>query len=76
MLTISMVWFAASANATSAAAPLVATVFFGIGTGYVFTSSFTYLVAAYRPYAASAMAGNSFVRSAMAAAFPCVQAWD
>lgn len=45
---------------------------FGTGVVYVFTSVFTFLVVAYRPYAASAMAGNSFLRSAFAAVFPLV----
>lgn len=52
--------------------PILGSVPFGTGTVYVFTSVFTFLVVAYRPYAASAMAGNSFLRSAFAAAFPLV----
>lgn len=43
---------------------------FGTGIAYVFTSTFTYLVTAYRPIAASAMASNSALRSAFAAGFP------
>ena len=43
---------------------------FGIGFLLCFTSTFTYLVSAYRPIAASSLAGNAFVRSAFAAAFP------
>ncbi|KAH7097694.1 MFS general substrate transporter [Auriculariales sp. MPI-PUGE-AT-0066] len=50
--------------------PIFAGIPIGMGTIYIFTTSFTFLVTAYRPYAASAMAGNSFVRSAFAAAFP------
>ncbi|KZV88124.1 MFS general substrate transporter [Exidia glandulosa HHB12029] len=50
--------------------PMVASILFGTGTVYIFTTVFTFLVTAYRPYAASAMAGNSFLRSAFAAAFP------
>lgn len=42
----------------------------GIAILYTFTSVFTFLVTAYRPHAASAMAGNSFMRSSFAAAFP------
>lgn len=43
---------------------------FGAGMYFVFTSTFTYLVTAYRPIAASAMASNSALRSTFAAAFP------
>lgn len=50
--------------------PIIASVPFGVGIIYIFTAVFTFLVTAYRPYAASAMAGNSFLRSAFAAAFP------
>ena len=71
--------------------PIFASIPVGMGTIYIFTTSFTFLVTAYRcvlpasssdlvethckrddirPYAASAMAGNSFVRSAFAAVFP------
>jgi hypothetical protein len=50
--------------------PIIAS--FPLGTGYYlsFNSVFTYLVVAYRPIAASAMAGNSFLRSSFACAFP------
>jgi hypothetical protein len=50
--------------------PIAASVPFGAGVYFVFTSSFTYLVVAYRPVAASAMAGNSALRSSFAAGFP------
>ncbi|KII94713.1 hypothetical protein PLICRDRAFT_47737 [Plicaturopsis crispa FD-325 SS-3] len=50
--------------------PIIASVLFGTGTLFVFTSTFTYLVTAYRPIAASAMASNSAMRSAFAAVFP------
>ncbi|KAG8737111.1 hypothetical protein FRC10_008578, partial [Ceratobasidium sp. 414] len=52
--------------------PILGSIPFSTGTVYVFTSVFTFLVVAYRPYAASAMAGNSFLRSAFAAIFPLV----
>jgi predicted phage tail protein len=42
----------------------------GTGLYLVFNSVFTYLVVAYRPIAASAMAANSAVRSFFAAGFP------
>ncbi|PSR73609.1 hypothetical protein PHLCEN_2v10528 [Hermanssonia centrifuga] len=51
-------------------APIIASVGFGAGFLLCFTSTFTYLVTAYRPMAATSMAGNAFVRSAFAAAFP------
>ncbi|TFY76597.1 hypothetical protein EWM64_g7414 [Hericium alpestre] len=50
--------------------PIIASIPFGTGTYFVFTSVFTYLVVAYRPVAASAMAGNSAMRSSFAAGFP------
>lgn len=50
--------------------PIIASVPFGSGIYFVFTSTFTYLVTAYRPIAASAMAGNSALRSMFAAVFP------
>ena len=51
-------------------APIISSAPFGSGIYYVFTSVFTYLVTAYRPIAASAMASNSAMRSTFAAAFP------
>jgi len=50
--------------------PILGSIPFGTGILYVFTGTFTYLVTAYRPMAASAMAGNSALRSAFAAGFP------
>lgn len=43
---------------------------FGMGVFYNFTSIFSYLIDAYRLYAASAMAANSLLRSYMAGIFP------
>jgi len=51
-------------------APIVSSLPFGSGIFFIFTSVFTYLVTAYRPIAASAMAANSALRSSFAAAFP------
>ncbi|OBZ71923.1 putative drug/proton antiporter YHK8 [Grifola frondosa] len=51
-------------------APIIASVPFGAGVYFIFTSTFTYLVTAYRPIAASAMAANSALRSTFAAVFP------
>lgn len=50
--------------------PIIGSSLFGVGMVYSFTSTFTYLVDAYRPVAASALASNSFLRSAFAAGFP------
>ncbi|KAF9553357.1 MFS general substrate transporter [Agrocybe pediades] len=50
--------------------PIIASVPFGTGTYFVFTSTFSYLVTAYRPIAASAMASNSALRSTFGAIFP------
>lgn len=50
--------------------PILMSTFFGAGIVYSFTSTFTYLVDAYRPVAASALASNSFLRSSFAAGFP------
>ncbi|TFY71767.1 hypothetical protein EVG20_g1225 [Dentipellis fragilis] len=51
-------------------APIIVTVPFGIGVYFVFTSTFTYLVVAYRPMAASVMASNTAMRTSFAAGFP------
>ncbi|CAK9440134.1 uncharacterized protein LODBEIA_P42340 [Lodderomyces beijingensis] len=50
--------------------PIMGSAVYGAGTILVFNGIFSYTVEAYRLYAASSMACNSFVRSAMAAAFP------
>ncbi|KAH9853814.1 MFS transporter [Lenzites betulinus] len=51
-------------------APILGSIPFGAGVYFIFTGVFTYLVTAYRPIAASAMAANSAVRSSFAAVFP------
>ncbi|EDO16366.1 hypothetical protein Kpol_1051p15 [Vanderwaltozyma polyspora DSM 70294] len=50
--------------------PVIGSGIFGSGVFFVFTGVFSYTVDAYRKYAASAMACNSFVRSTMSAVFP------
>ena len=50
--------------------PIIGSIPFGSGTVFIFTGVFTYLVTAYRPIAASAMAANSALRSTFAAVFP------
>jgi hypothetical protein len=47
-----------------------ASVSFGTGTYLVLTSSYTYLIVAYRPIAVPAMASNSAMRVTFAAVFP------
>lgn len=51
-------------------APIIGSGVYGIGTILVFNGIFGYTVDAYRLYAASAMATNSFIRSIMAGVFP------
>ena len=46
--------------------PIVASSLFGAAVYYIFTAVFTYLVTAYRPIAASAMASNTALRCAFA----------
>ncbi|KAK3316140.1 major facilitator superfamily domain-containing protein [Apodospora peruviana] len=50
--------------------PIIGSGIFGIGTMLAFTGIFTFLVDAYPRYAASALAGNAFVRCSFAAIFP------
>lgn len=50
--------------------PIIASVPFGTGILFCFAAMFTFLVTAYRPIAASAMAANTFVRTVSASAFP------
>ncbi|KAK6203365.1 multidrug resistance protein 10 [Scheffersomyces amazonensis] len=50
--------------------PIMGSAVYGVGTILVFNGIFAYTVEAYRLYAASAMATNSFVRSVMAGIFP------
>jgi hypothetical protein len=50
--------------------PVLASIPFGTGTYFIFTSSFTYIVVAYRPLATIALACNTTMRTSFAAAFP------
>ncbi|GAA5925312.1 hypothetical protein JCM3775_006420 [Rhodotorula graminis] len=68
---ISLFWFAFTTyTSVHWIVSLIATVPFGIGLVWSFQAVFVYLVDAYRPVAASAMAANSAMRSSFAAAFP------
>jgi len=51
-------------------APIIASIPFGMGFFYSFSSTLGYFAIAYRPIAASALASNSFVRSCFASSFP------
>ena len=50
--------------------PIIGSAVFGLGALSAFSGIFTFLVDAYPLYAASALAGNAFVRCTFAAAFP------
>ena len=51
-------------------APIIASIPFGMGFFYSFSSTFGYFATAYRPIAASVLASNGFVRSCFASSFP------
>ncbi|KAJ7141168.1 major facilitator superfamily domain-containing protein [Mycena epipterygia] len=71
LVPLSLYWFAFTTYPRVPwIVPIIASIPFGTGVFFVFTATFTYLVTAYRPIAASAMASNSAMRSAFAAAFP------
>ncbi|KAK9251603.1 major facilitator superfamily domain-containing protein [Lipomyces tetrasporus] len=68
---IGIFWFAFTTyRSVQYIVPIVAGVPFGFGIILVFSGVFTYLVEAYRPYSASALAANGFLRSSFAAVFP------
>lgn len=50
--------------------PIICSSLFGTGLVLSLSSTFTYLVDAYRPEAPSALASNNFLRATFAAAFP------
>ncbi|KAJ7141175.1 major facilitator superfamily domain-containing protein [Mycena epipterygia] len=71
LVPLSLYWFAFTTYPrVHWVVPIIASIPFGTGVFFVFTATFTYLVTAYRPIAASAMAANSAMRSSFAAAFP------
>ncbi|KAJ3874792.1 MFS general substrate transporter [Lentinula edodes] len=70
LVPISLFWLSFTTYASVPwVVPIIASIPFGIGLYYVFTAVFTYLVTAYRPLAASAMAGNTAMRCTFAAVF-------
>ncbi|KAI0700693.1 major facilitator superfamily domain-containing protein [Cytidiella melzeri] len=71
MVPVSMFWLAFTTYPSIHwVVPIIASGFFGAGFILCFSGTFTYLVVAYRPMAASALAANAFARSSFAAAFP------
>jgi hypothetical protein len=71
LVPVALLWLALSTyRSVHWMVPVLASVPFGTGTYFIFTSSFTYIVVAYRPLAASALACNATMRTAFAAAFP------
>lgn len=71
-LPISLFWFGWTGNFASVhwIVPIIASIFFAVDGCLIFNCSFCYLAHAYPRYAASAMAGNDFLRSSFGAGFP------
>lgn len=71
-LPISLFWFGWTGNFVSIhwIVPIIASIFFSVGGCTIFNSIFCYLGHAYPRYAASALAGNDFMRSSFGAGFP------
>ena len=71
LIPISLFWLAFTTyRSVHWIVPIIASAPLGMGICYAFTSTFTYLVTAYRPIAASVLASNSFFRSCFACVFP------
>jgi hypothetical protein len=71
LVPLALLWLALSTHSgVHWIVPVLASVPFGTGTYFIFTSSFTYIVVAYRPMAATALACNTTMRTSFAAAFP------
>ena len=71
LVPLALLWLALSTHSgVPWIVPVLASVPFGTGTYFIFTSSFTYIVVAYRSAAASALACNATMRTSFAAAFP------
>ncbi|RSH91579.1 hypothetical protein EHS25_009878 [Saitozyma podzolica] len=68
---LGLLWFALSSFSKMPwIMPMIGTLIFGVGSVYIFTCVFGFLVATYPKYAASAMAGNTLLRCVWAAGFP------
>ena len=71
LVPFALLWLALSTHSgVPWIVPVLASVPFGTGTYFIFTSSFTYIIVAYRPMAATALACNTTMRTSFAAAFP------
>jgi len=71
LIPVSLFWIAFTTyTSVHWIVPIIASIPFGVGLHYSFTSTSAYLITAYRPIAASALASNSFVRSCFGSAFP------
>ncbi|KAK4195408.1 major facilitator superfamily domain-containing protein [Triangularia verruculosa] len=71
LITGGLFWFGfTSTEGIHWIVPLIGSGVFGLGMSFAFTGVFTFLVAAYPRYAASALASNALVRCSFAAAFP------
>jgi len=71
LIPISLFWIAFTTyRSVHWILPIIGSIPFGMGISYAFSSTFTYLITAYRPIAASVLASNSFARSCFACAFP------
>ncbi|KAK9242486.1 major facilitator superfamily domain-containing protein [Lipomyces tetrasporus] len=68
---IGLFWFAfTTMKSVHWIVPIIATIVLGAGMLFVFSGIFTYKVEAYRPYSASALAANTFVRNVIGSVFP------
>jgi len=71
LVPVSLFWLAFTTHrSVHWSVPVLASVPFGTGTYFIFTSSFTYIVVAHRPIAAFALTCNTTTRTTFAAAFP------
>jgi multidrug resistance protein len=71
LVPVGLFWFAwSSFTSVHWIVPILGSAVFGVGTLLTFSGVWTFLVDAYPAYAASALAANSFLRSAFAAGFP------
>lgn len=73
LFPVGLFWFTWTGNYPDKVhwmAPTAAGVFIGFGLITIFNSSINYIIDSYLIFAASALAGNTFLRSAAACAFP------
>lgn len=71
LVPIGLFWFGWSARKdVQFMVCIIGSAVFGLGVSYSFAGIITFTVDTYAIYSASALAGNSFVRSTMASAFP------